>query len=173
VLRPHDARRHAGTSRSWREHVAPRTAADVARQILHNSRITLATVHVSGVRDSATARQNVVDVSRGRPAHRSSYQNAPGGYTNISLRLLEAVERMGRLARITVSEVAGGSHAPGSAHYSGDAVDITVVNGRSVGGGAAYGGVASTCRAFGAMQIFDPGYDPYGGHNNHVHCQWP
>jgi hypothetical protein len=73
---------------------------------------------------------------------------------------------------IEVSEVAGGSHAPNSDHYRGRAVDIDRVGGRAVGGGAAYGVVVRLCRAYGAKTIYDPGYDPYGGHANHVHCGW-
>ena len=36
----------------------------------------------------------------------------------------EAIRRLGQLASITVSEIAGGSHAPDSKHYAGRAFDL-------------------------------------------------
>ncbi|MBV9098112.1 MAG: hypothetical protein JO079_08640, partial [Frankiaceae bacterium] len=38
--------------------------------------------------------------------------------------------------------------------------------------GGNYSLVASVCRSYGASTVYDPAYDPYGGHGNHVHCQW-
>lgn len=168
----HDALRSGGATTAWHQQILPENAADVAADILHNHRITLADVHESGVADAATALQNVRDVAAGRPARRSAYQNAPGGTTRLNLGLLRAIRAMGARLTITVSEIAGGSHAVDSGHYAGRAVDVTVVDGRSVAAGASYGAVVSICRANGATTIFDPGYDPYGGHGNHVHCGW-
>ncbi|MDQ1713473.1 MAG: trimeric autotransporter adhesin [Frankiaceae bacterium] len=172
VVKPSDAANSTGTSGQWRQYVDPENAADVARAVLGNRRITLETTHDSGVRDLATARQNVVDVAAGRLARRSSYQNAPGGYTSIDIRLLRAIRAMGAAGTVTVSEIAGGSHAPGSMHYSGHGLDINWVNGAHVGRGAAYGMAINACRANGAVRVFSPSYDPYGGHGNHVHCDW-
>lgn len=172
VKKSGDTHRAAGLSRRWRHRVDPESAADIARDILRNDRITLATVHVSSGPDGATARQNIVDVANGRQARRSCYGGAPCGSTPLDLRMLRSVREMGRRGTITVSEFAGGRHAGNSAHYAGRAVDITWVNGRHVGWGSSYGMVVDVCRAHGANQVFTPSSDPYGGHSRHVHCAW-
>jgi hypothetical protein len=172
VVRPSTGNLATGVSRRWRQRIAPQSAADLAQAILANRRITLATIHESGVRDEATARQNVLDVAAGRPARRSSYHNAPGGYTSLDLRLLRALLHLGSVSSVTVSEIAGGSHVVGSAHYAGRALDVNIVNGRAVAAGADYGSVVRSCQMMGASSIFDPAYDPFGGHADHVHCQW-
>lgn len=172
TITPHDAVRGAGTSAVWHQHVAAENAADVATEILHNSRITLADAHESGVSDAATALHNVQDVAAGRAARRSAYQNAPGGSTRLTLGLLRAIRAMGARLTVTISEVTGGSHAVDSGHYEGRAVDVTVINGRSVAAGAHYAVIVNICRANGATKVFDPGHDPDGGHSDHVHCEW-
>jgi hypothetical protein len=172
VVKPGGRVRAPGASSAWHQWVAPERAADIARDILHNHRITLAGVHVSGVRDDATARDDMTDLAHGHLAQRSCYQNAPCGATSMRLAALRAIRAMGQRGRIEVSEMAGGSHAPGSMHYLGRAIDIDAVDGRSVSGGANYSMVVNTCRAFGATTVYDPGYDPWGGHSNHVHCEW-
>jgi hypothetical protein len=169
---PSDATHSAGYGASWKQAVARETVAMVASAILHNTHITLATVHESGVSDGATARDDMLALAAGRLAPRSSYQHAPGGSTSVTIGLLRALRALGTKARVTVSEIAGGSHAVGSSHYYGKAMDITVVNGVSISAGGNYSLVASICRSYGATTVYDPAYDPYGGHGNHVHCQW-
>lgn len=172
VVIPADASFTAGWGRAWRQTVSVETVASLAAGILRNSRITLATTHESGVRDGATARDDMLALAAHHWAPRSAYQNAPGGSTPVDIRLLRALRALGSKARVTVSEIAGGSHAVGSSHYRGEAMDITVVNGVSIAGGGNYSLVASVCRSYGASVVYDPAYDPYGGHGNHVHCQW-
>ena len=167
-----DAVRAAGVSRSWIHRVNPESSLDVARDILRDGGITLATVHVSAGSDGATARQNIVDVANGRRARHSCHGGAPCGSTPLDLRMLRAVRAMGRRGTLSVSEFAGGVHAGRSAHYTGDAVDITWVNGRHVGPGSGYGMVVDMCREFGASEIYTPSNDPWGGHSRHVHCAW-
>jgi hypothetical protein len=87
-------------------------------------------------------------------------------------QVLRALRGMGIRGSVTVSEIAGGSHAPGSAHYAGEALDIRYVNGVHVAPGSSYGLAVDTCRAYGAHHIYYPAYDPVGGHQNHVHCDW-
>jgi hypothetical protein len=161
-----------GASTSWRQTVRGENAQDVARDILRDSSIKLDTMHPSGVNDRATPRQEILDIAAGRTARRSSYQNAPGGSTTIDLRLLKALRRLGQLGSVEVSEIAGGSHAGHSAHYLGKGLDIRAVNGAGVGRGARYSWVIDLCRSYGAVQVFSPSYDPYGGHGTHVHCGW-
>lgn len=172
VVKPMHADHGAGASLPWRHLVKRETVVDVAREIVRNRRITLAAVHVGGIRDLAHPRQNGADLAAGRPAHRSSYGNAPGGYTSVDIRVLRAIRAMGARGSVTVSEIVGGDHARGSKHFSGRAVDISWVNGRHVGPGSGFQRAVDACRAHGANVIFSPAYDPYGGHHNHVHCQW-
>ena len=172
VARAGDDRLATGRSGSWRHRVSAENAADIANDILRNERITLATVHLSSGPDGATAKANIVDVANGRRARTSCFGNAPCSSTRVTLGVLRAVRAMGQRGSVTISEVAGGSHAPGSAHYNGRALDITWVNGRHVGYGSNYGQAADACRAFGAGEIYTPSSDPWGGHSRHVHCAW-
>jgi hypothetical protein len=172
VVKPADADHASGIAARWSQTVAPENARDVALDIRADSGITLARSHLSGVVDAAFARSNVVDVSEGQVARRSSYENAPGGSTTLDVRMLKALRRMGVGGRVTVSEIAGGSHSRGSLHYSGRAIDVMTVNGAPVRAGSSYGLVLDACRAYGAARIFHPRYDPYGGHQGHVHCDW-
>ena len=172
VVRPADADHVAGATPTWPATVGPESAADIARDVLADSRVTLATVHVGGVRDQATARQNLLDVAGGGTAARSWYGTAPGGRTALDVRTLGAVRKLGTQARVTVSEVAGGSHAGRSQHYYGRAIDVTYVNGVHVRAGTSYRVVVDTCRSLKATHVWYPTYDPYGGHANHVHCDW-
>jgi hypothetical protein len=172
VVKHADGDHASGVSATWRQTVAPEGAAELARQIKANTRIALDPSHVSGRVDLATARLNIADVAAGRLAKRSSYENAPGGYTSVDSRLLRALRRMGERGRVAVSEIAGGSHSRGSTHYSGRGLDIRSVNGVPVSRGSSYGMAVEACRAFGAVRIFHPAYDPFGGHQGHVHCDW-
>lgn len=172
VKKDGDSARAAGVSRRWTQRVDAESAADIASDILHDKGITLATVHVSGGGDGATAKANMIDVAHGRYAQRSCYSGAPCGSTAMDLRVLRAVRAMGARGTITVSEFAGGVHAGSSAHYSGDGVDINWVNGRHVSWGSGYDMAVSMCRAYGAKQVLYPANDPWGGHHNHVHCGW-
>lgn len=172
VVKSGDAARRAGVSARWRARVNPETAADIAADIFRDRGITLATVHVGGVADRATARQNIVDVANGRLARRSCHGSAPCGSTPLDRRMLRAVRQMGARVSLTVSEFAGGVHAGRSAHYSGRGIDITWVDGRHVAPGSSYRAVVNICYASGASEVYAPSTDPYGGHSNHVHCAW-
>lgn len=172
VARAGGSVRATGYSARWRHRIIAESAADIASDILRNGAITLATVHVGGIRDQATPEQNIVDTAAGRAARRSCHGNAPCGSVAIDLRVLRAIRAMGAKTTITVSEINGGHHAGGSAHYSGRAVDITWVNDRHVYRGTAYGMAVDVCRTHGASQILTPSNDPWGGHSNHVHCGW-
>ena len=150
---------------------AAQSRASLASTILKTHRITLATTHVSGVRDNATARDNIVDTAHGRRAHRSCYGTAPCGSVYLDVSMLRAMLQLRKGFTFRVSEIAGGSHTAGSRHYAGKAFDVDVVDGRGVS--AANPHVRSfmaRCRALGAVEVLGPG-DP--GHATHVHCGWP
>jgi chitosanase len=147
------------------------SAASLAQQILTNSRISLATAHTSGIPDQATARQNIVDTAAGRPAHRSSYQNAPGGTVALDVRMLGGVVTLGREFSLGVSEFCGGSHSTTSRHYAGVTADFNIVNGQHVRPGHPdVPTLMARCRALGATEVLGPGFP---GHDNHVHAAWP
>ncbi|WP_018501181.1 hypothetical protein [Parafrankia discariae] len=139
--------------------IPPANRVQAANQVLGRSTITLATVHVSGVRDTATARQNVLDTSRGRPATRSAYGGAPGGTVDLSGTVLRALVDIGGRWSVRVSEFAGGAHTGGSSyHYRGLAFDID-----SASGG--FSSVRDRCLQLGASYAAVE-------NGNHTHCQW-
>jgi hypothetical protein len=146
---------------------AAATSQDLANQILSRPSITLATVHASGVRDHATAKDNLVDTGAGRPAQRSCYQTAPCGTHGLDARMLQGMLDLTDRDKFTfsVSEVAGGSHHTGSRHYLGVAFDVNVINGAHVAPGqATVNRLMNGCRQSGATQVlFEV---------NHVHCGW-
>ncbi len=78
----------------------------------------------------------------------------------------------GARGKVTVSEIAGGSHSSRSTHYYGRGLDVNWVDGRHVARGSGYSMAVEACRAAGASRVFHPAYDPYGGHQGHVHCDW-
>src|SRR5207244_3858355 len=150
---------------------ATETPAALAQRILESPRIELATEHVSGVNDQATARQNIADMAAGGPAHRSNYGSAPGGTVALDVRLLRGLLALAGSYSLSISELCGGSHNPNSRHYAGIAMDVNTINGRQVGAGhpdlAAF---KQKCRDLGATEVLGPGAP---GHDTHVHAAWP
>ncbi len=146
-------------------------ATSLAQQILASPRISLATAHVSGVPDQATARQNIVDTAAGRQANRSAYQGAPGGTVSLDVGMLGGVLALAQDYTLSVSEFCGGAHSPNSRHYAGITADINVINGDHVSPHHQdVPAFMSRCRELGATEVLGPGFP---GHNNHVHAAWP
>jgi chitosanase len=153
------------------EAAAADSAAALAQRILDNAGIALATAHVSGVNDQATARQNIVDTAAGGRARRSSYGTAPGGSVDLDLRLLRGLLALAGEYTFSISELAGGSHNSISRHYVGVAADFNAINGRHVGAGHPdVRAFMARCRALGATEVLGPGN---AGHSTHVHAAWP
>ncbi|MFJ7497690.1 hypothetical protein ACIQZB_42690 [Streptomyces sp. NPDC097727] len=72
--------------------------------------------------------------------------------------------------KLQVSEFVGGHHSNRSKHYQGRAVDVTWVNGRHVGKGAADRALMTACHELrAATLVLGPGVPD---HAAHVHCQW-
>jgi hypothetical protein len=154
----------------WRR-LVEKIRALLAGGILNNANITLATAHVEGVNDNATARHNIEDTSNGRAASRSTYGNAPGGSVKLDLKVLTGILKLAETYSFSISELAGGEHSRTSRHYDGVTVDVNVLNGRHVS--ATHPDVANFkrgCRSLGATEVLGPG-DP--GHATHIHCAWP
>ena len=146
------------------------TRARLAAEILKNPNITLATGHDSQVRDVATARQNIVDTAAGRQARRSHYQNAPGGGIPLQIPMLRGMLALARSYDFRVTEIAGGSHSPGSSHYDGFAFDVGAINGVRVdSNNPDFQSFMALCRRQGAKQVLGPGDR---GHDTHIHVSW-
>lgn len=155
---------------TWASNTAASSTADLARQILGNSRITLATIHPSGVRDNANARQNIVDTANGQLAARSSYGTAPGGRVALDGRMLRGILALADTYTFRVSEIAGASHSRNSLHYAGVAVDVDLINGRAVAAGDLAKAFMQRGRGLEAIEVLGPG-NP--GHSSHIHLGWP
>ncbi len=147
------------------------SAAALAQSILDSDRIGLATGHSEGPTDDATARQNIVDTSQGRAAHRSVYGTAPGGTVPLAIPMLSGLLALSQTWRVEVSEFCGGSHSPNSRHYAGVAFDIWQIDGLRVGAShPAQAAVRQKCLALGATEVLGPGDK---GHDTHIHAAWP
>ncbi|WP_344870154.1 peptidoglycan-binding domain-containing protein, partial [Deinococcus aetherius] len=161
---------------TWRELVGSGTVttsdrATLAQQILNNGRISLYTVQVSGVNDGADARSNIVDTAAGRPAKRSSYDNAPGGSVYLDTRMLRGMLSTAGVYSYRSTAIAGGSHSSNSRHYAGLAFDVDTINGVRVSSSNPYfRNFMQACRNAGADEVLGPGS---AGHSTHVHCGWP
>lgn len=147
------------------------TRAGLAAQIQGNSRIRLATVLPSGVRDSADPASNIRDTANGGAARRSSYEGAPGGTVLLDTRMLQGMLNVAGPYTYSVSAIAGGSHSANSRHYAGLAFDVNVINGVGVSSSnTAFRNFMQACRNAGATEVLGPGD---AGHSGHVHCAWP
>lgn len=158
-------------SSALRRSATAATPAELAQRILDHPNIKLATEHVSGVADNATARQNIVDTAAGRAARRSSYGNAPGGTVSLNQKMLSSLITLAETYKFDISEFCGGSHSPNSRHYRGVVADVNFINDRHVE--ASHPDQASfraRCTALGATQVLGPGNS---GHSRHIHAGWP
>lgn len=144
----------------------------LAQALLRTSRVDTLNYHVSGNRDEATARANLIQTARGVRAKRSYYGNGPGGTTRLDLRMLRALYILASEGyRFRITELAGGSHSSRSRHYDGVAFDIDHLNGHKVKPGhPTYRRFLKRCRELGATEIFGPGTR---GHSSHLHVAWP
>lgn len=121
----------------------------LAKRILSNPNIVLAKSHLrgktdhiycTGTIDHATAYCNVVELSNGQQADRSSFydpgvgQKGPGGSTTVQPLILQIILAAGSSHSVGVFEIAGGVHGMHTAHYTGHAVDFSMFNGQKLTG---------------------------------------
>lgn len=110
-------------------------AKDCACKLLklnEENKITLWDRHLSGVKDNATALDNIKDACKGEAASRSNYTckecpnpGAPGGEVCLHAILLKYMLNLAtKIGYIHVNEIAGACHTCKSKHYQGLAVDI-------------------------------------------------
>jgi zinc D-Ala-D-Ala carboxypeptidase len=142
----------------------------LAIELLKHANVELADSHVSGVKDSATAKDNLVQTSRGEAAQRSSYQNAPGGTVKLYQLMLWGLLKIADKHRVRVSEVAGGSHSKDSRHYKGVAFDLNLIDRiRVSAANKNFESVKTICKTLGATEVLGPGDKD---HDHHIHCAW-
>lgn len=144
----------------------------LAIALLENPNAEFANYHVSGRRDNATALDNIRQTAAGVAAARSSYGRAPGGYTQLDVNMLRAMNSLANQGyHFHVTSIAGSSHSSRSRHYLGVAFDINRINGVPVRRGSAHWReVIRQCEAMGATETLGPG-DP--AHSTHIHVAWP
>ncbi|MFD8822160.1 peptidoglycan-binding protein [Streptomyces sp. NPDC059605] len=145
--------------------------AALAKQILAQKQIVLATVHPGGKHAGSTARQNILDTANGKGALTSPWGDKPNRRVALDPRMLNGLLKLRTQYgyRISVSEIVGGDHSGNSRHYAGIAFDITHINGRHVGSGAPHKQFMAACKKLGAPEVLGPGD---AGHGRHVHCGW-
>lgn len=140
-------------------------------QRYQEGRLELLPIQVSGRNDGADARSNIVDTALGRPAKRSSYENAPGGRVPLSFALLEGLEVLSREHDFRLTSLAGGSHSARSRHYLGVSFDLDRLDGLPVNKDhPGYRDFMAQVRALGATEVLGPGDR---GHDRHLHVSWP
>jgi len=143
-----------------------------ANWIKKSPKIDLMRRQVSGRFDGASSWDNIVATANGGSAKRSWYGNAPGGYTKLDRRMLNAMKTLAQEGyTFNVTSIAGGSHSRTSRHYAGLAFDVSTINGRKVRSGSPYWrAFLSRCRQLGATETLGPGDR---GHSTHIHAAWP
>jgi hypothetical protein len=144
---------------------------ELAEEILNDKGIGLLDSHVGGQSHPAsTARQNVVDTSKGEAARTSPWSDVGVTKVKPSADLLRGMVALGKDYDYRVTTIAGGDHSANSYHYAGSAVDIDRIDGRAVSAGnPEVAKVKSACKELGAVEILGPGD---AGHDSHVHCAW-
>jgi len=146
--------------------------AQLAQQILSNSRITLDTRSTT---PNGNPRQNILDTANGLPATSGCYDFSKCGSTvYLSTKMLQALLTLANDGNsFHVTSFAGGKHSSGSDHYLGRAVDIGIWNGKSLSSpNSAHTAARNALIAAGSSpsQTFNAYNDPKHGHDNHVHA---
>lgn len=82
---------------------------------------------------------------------------------------LEVLLELGKEYSFRIEEFTGASHAEGSVHYKGTAVDINKINGQTASQSNPYfNKFVSDARRLGAKNIIT---DPAPGHKTYIHLQ--
>lgn len=145
------------------------TRASAAKSMLNDTGITL--LHFCGPA-VASPRQNILDTANGGQA---STGGGDVGYRRVWLNttMLVAMRDFGVNHSYRVTAITGCDHSSTSWHYTGNAIDVDLIDGVKVStttsGRNAAAKLKSFCAARGATQILGPGDS---GHSGHVHCGW-
>lgn len=146
------------------------SGSSIALDIINAGRTTFWTHHESGVADTATANYDINQAASGLAARRSSYGTAPGGSVCLNAAMLTGLYNMTAAYRLSISEIAGGSHTANSRHYAGTAFDVATIGGLTAdASNPQTRALMASCRRTGAVEVLGPGD---AGHDTHVHCAW-
>lgn len=142
--------------------------ADACKLLKLNDKgaITLWNRHPSGVKDNATALDNIRDACNGKAASRSNYTctecpkpGAPGGSVCLQPPLLRYLVSLAeKVGYYHVNELAGACHTCRSLHYQGRAVDIEPAKSKAK-----------------TQSMIDLCFDMQGlgvNETNHIHCEF-
>ncbi len=141
-----------------------------AQRLIDEDKVTFATLHVSGVNDKASAKENMIDAAAGDSVNRSSYGTAPGGRVELNPKLLSGLYKLSQKFNFSVSELAGASHSKNSKHYEGIAADINYINGMHVSSEHPKWELFKKEAIKLGFKFLGPG-DP--GHSKHIHLTMP
>jgi zinc D-Ala-D-Ala carboxypeptidase len=149
---------------------AGQCSSSTALSIIDQGRTTFWNYHDVTPTDDATALKNVNQAASGLPAKLSPTQpHVSWSQICLGSSMLNGLYSIGSAWRLTVSELAGGTHGgPSSYHYAGRAVDIAAINGIGVSASNPYyRAVMDSCWNNGAVEVLGPGD---AGHSTHIHC---
>ena len=146
------------------------TRAQLAQQILDNSRITLGT---SSSTPGGSPRQNMLDTAAGKPVQSGCFDLSRCDATvYLSTKLLQAMLQMAQSNSYYVTSLGGGRHSAGSDHYKGRGLDLGIWNGQTLSyPNSAHTSARNAC--IGASSYPGQTFNAYNeprGHSNHVHC---
>ena len=146
------------------------TRAQLAQQILDNSRITLGT---SSSTPGGSPRQNMLDTAAGKPVKSGCFDFSRCDSTvYLSTTMLQAMLQMAQNNSYYVTSLGGGRHSAGSDHYKGRSLDLGIWNGQTLSyPNSAHTAARNACISVGSYpgQTFNA-YNEPRGHSNHVHC---
>jgi hypothetical protein len=106
---------------------------------------------------------------------------APNGDGVGIVELGKQLEGMGFQVREHPEFGGVGQHSPNSHHYAGNAIDVTIQRGSPLLAGRPDSDWQGLTSQYGSQlrqmypgaEIFHPGYDPVGGHSEHIHIAFP
>jgi hypothetical protein len=143
---------------------------NLAKQLISSGKVGFDKAHESGVKDDATAYDNIHDVANGKKAKRSSYGTAPGGSVQLDKKLLKALVTLSEKYNFNISEFSGGSHSDGSSHYQGNTADINIINGKHININNPYfDQFIKDAKKLGLRFEMHP---PQPGHDTHLHLKF-
>ncbi len=160
------------------------TAQNLAKQILKTPAITYRTLQDEA---TATPKQNIEDTAAGNSAMTSSRGDVGAQKVALAAPMLTGLLTAAKFSSIEITEITGGKHSPGSAHYFGRAFDVTaskndtsrniqVMNAclaAKAKMSQIFGPCSGSYRSDGKFTICaDTGYLTNKDHQTHIHCGW-
>lgn len=157
----------------------PQDSKSLAKQIVAGGNVTFDTLHSAPLAgfdkdDDANAIDNINATAQGKAARTSPYaQNAVKSKdVFLNEKMLLIMFGLSKKYKFTISEISGGRHqSDKSAHYSGRAFDVSIINGQNVSPQhITFRTFSKDAISFGATTVLNPDNEPKY-HSNHVHIQ--